>query len=77
MSKFESKRSKSLDYIAYSGFKDFDQKNFILRAKHEILKKYAIYVFIESQKVLIVCIFALGNIGENIEGDANLNHPPE
>ena len=58
MSKFESKRSKSLDYIAYSGFKDFDQKNFILRAKHEILKKYAIYVFIESQKVLIVCIFA-------------------
>ena len=32
MSKFESKRSKSLDFIAYSVFKDFDQKNSILRA---------------------------------------------
>ena len=32
MSKFESKRSKSLDFIVYSVFKDFDQKNSILRA---------------------------------------------
>ena len=32
MSKFESKRSKSLDFIAYSVFKDFNKKIFIPRA---------------------------------------------
>ena len=32
VSKFELKRSKSLDFIAYSVLKDFDQKNSILRA---------------------------------------------
>ena len=32
VSKFKSKQSKSLDFIAYSVFKDFDQKNSILRA---------------------------------------------
>ena len=32
MSKFESKRSKTLDFIAYSIFKGFDQKSLIIRA---------------------------------------------
>ena len=32
LSKFESKQSKSLDVLAYSVFRDFDQKNFILLA---------------------------------------------
>ena len=32
VSKFESKRSKSLDFIGYSVFKEFDKKNFIHRA---------------------------------------------
>ena len=32
LSKFESKRSKSLDFTVYSIFKDFGKKNFILRA---------------------------------------------
>ena len=30
VSKFGSKQSKSLDFTAYSFFRDFDQKNFIL-----------------------------------------------
>ena len=33
VSKFESKRTKSLDFIEYSVLKDFDQKNFILHAR--------------------------------------------
>ena len=32
VSKFEYKRSKFLDFIAYSVFKDFEQKKFVLRA---------------------------------------------
>ena len=32
VSKFESKGSKSLDFLAYSVFKDFDQRNFMLLA---------------------------------------------
>ena len=44
--------------------------------KQEILQKYAIYVYFESQKVLSVCIFRIYSIEENIEADANLHHPP-
>ena len=32
MSKLESKQRKSLDFIVYFDFKDFDQRNSILRA---------------------------------------------
>ena len=73
ISKLESKRSKSLDCIAYSVFKDFDQKNYILRAtlhpkmnikferKHleaGNFVKICYNVYIKSQKVLSVCMFS-------------------
>ena len=63
--KFELKQRKSLDFIAYSVFKDFDKKNFILRAtlhpkmainfernylKASTLPKYVIYVIYQKSK---------------------------
>ena len=83
VSKFESKRSKSLDSIAYSVFKDFDQKNYIFRAT--LHSKMAIdfephhvaYMYILKVRKCWVCVFLLlDSIEENIVSDANLNPPP-
>ena len=61
LAKFELEGSKSLEFIAYSVFKDFKDSFFvqpsipkwlwILRAsiyKHKIFQKYTIYVYIKS-----------------------------
>ena len=92
MSKFESKQSKSLDFIAYSVFKKFYLEEFYstsnpasqnghkfwtqLSTSIEFCKNMPYLYILKVTKFWVCPFLRLVSIEENIEGDANLNHPP-
>ena len=44
---------------------------------HEILPKFVVYVYVKIKKFQECAFMRLYSVKQNIEGDANLQHPPE
>ena len=83
VSKFESKRSTSLDFIGYCVFKDFDTPS---QNGHKVwtqpptsmkcCKSMPYMYILKVNKFWVSAYLCLGSVEEIIESDANLYHSP-